>query len=113
MRVPGAVAKGGAEGLLCVGLPDGRGLAVKAEDGASRATAPAVAWILGISALAETPLEDSRGEHVGAIAAEARVAPKSSYRFSRSAVESAAPDAWRAGSQHPGSFRSTSDTLHG
>lgn len=70
LALPGAVAKGGAEGLLCVGLPDGRGLALKAEDGASRATAPAAARILGISALAETPLVNSRGERVGTIVAE-------------------------------------------
>ena len=70
LALPGAVAKGGAEGLLCVGLPDGRGLALKAEDGAARATAPAAARILGIPALAETPLVNSRGEHVGTIVAE-------------------------------------------
>jgi L-asparaginase II len=70
LALPGAVAKGGAEGLLCVGLPDGRGLALKAEDGASRATAPAAAGILGVSALAEAALENSRGERVGTIAAE-------------------------------------------
>ena len=41
------VAKGGAEGLECVGLPErGLGLAVKAEDGNARALAPAVAAVL-------------------------------------------------------------------
>jgi L-asparaginase II len=65
--LPGAVAKGGAEGLLCVGLPDGTGYALKVEDGASRATGPAAGLILGLSALAETPLENSRGEEVGKI----------------------------------------------
>lgn len=34
-------AKGGAEGLQCVALPDGRGLAVKCEDGNPRAVGPA------------------------------------------------------------------------
>jgi L-asparaginase II len=68
--LPGAVAKGGAEGLLCVGLPDGSGLALKAEDGASRAVRPAVALILGVSALAETPIRNSRGEEVGALVVE-------------------------------------------
>ncbi|MGH3093263.1 MAG: asparaginase [Gaiellaceae bacterium] len=65
--LPGAVAKGGAEGLLCVGLPDGTGYALKVEDGASRATGPAAGLLLGLSALAETRLENSRGEEVGKI----------------------------------------------
>jgi L-asparaginase II len=62
---PGAVAKCGAEGILCVGLPDGTGLALKAEDGAHRAVYPAAGHLLGIEALAETPLENSRGELTG------------------------------------------------
>jgi L-asparaginase II len=65
--LPEAVAKGGAEGLLCIGLPDGTGYALKVEDGASRATLPAVALLLGLSALAEAALENSRGEEVGKI----------------------------------------------
>jgi L-asparaginase II len=65
--LPGAVAKGGAEGLLCVGLPDGTGYALKVEDGASRATGPAAGLLLGLPALAETALENSRGEGVGKI----------------------------------------------
>jgi L-asparaginase II len=65
--LPGAVAKGGAEGLLCVGLPDGTGYALKVEDGASRAIGPAAGLLLGVSALAEAPIEDSRGEEVGKI----------------------------------------------
>jgi L-asparaginase II len=69
LAVPGAVAKGGAEGLLAVALPDGTGWAFKAADGAYRATLPAAAHVLGIPALAEIPLENSRGEHVGTIAA--------------------------------------------
>jgi L-asparaginase II len=39
---PGAVSKDGAEGLGCAVLPDGRGLAVKALDGADRAMGPAL-----------------------------------------------------------------------
>ena len=35
--LPGWIAKGGAEGLLCAAGPDGLGLALKVEDGASRA----------------------------------------------------------------------------
>ena len=37
----GVVAKAGAEGVLAIGLPDGRGLALKVRDGAARAVAPA------------------------------------------------------------------------
>jgi L-asparaginase II len=65
--LPGAVAKGGAEGLLCVGLPDGTGYALKVEDGAARATLPAAGEILGLPALAETRVRNSRGEEVGKI----------------------------------------------
>jgi len=39
-RVPGLLAKDGFEGLQLVGLPDGRGLAVKIADGADRARMP-------------------------------------------------------------------------
>ncbi|MEX2102772.1 MAG: asparaginase, partial [Gaiellaceae bacterium] len=62
---PGAIAKRGAEGVLCVGLPDGTGIAVKVEDGSNRAVLPAVGSFLGISALAEVPIENSLGEEVG------------------------------------------------
>ncbi len=41
--VPGVVAKAGAEGLLCAGLPHrGLGIAVKVADGAARAADPAL-----------------------------------------------------------------------
>jgi L-asparaginase II len=70
---PGWLAKGGAEGLLCAAGPDGLGVAIKSEDGASRAHAPALAAFLGplgvaVESLAEVPLRNSRGERVGAIA---------------------------------------------
>ena len=73
--VPGAVAKGGAEGLLCGSLPDGTGFVLKAADGGYRALGPAAATALGrlgveLPALAETPLTNSRGERVGSIVAE-------------------------------------------
>ena len=42
----GAVSKGGAEGLGCVALPDGLGVAVRVEDGAWRAVEPAVMEVL-------------------------------------------------------------------
>lgn len=73
---PGAVAKIGAEGLLAVGLPDGRGAAVKVLDGALRALEPAAVAIAGsvlglptdapgLRACARPDLRDSRGERIG------------------------------------------------
>jgi L-asparaginase II len=68
MRLRGGwIAKGGAEGLFCAAHADGRGIALKAEDGADRAIGPALALVLGIDELAETPVTNSRGELVGAI----------------------------------------------
>ena len=63
-HLPGALAKGGAEGVLAVALPDGRALALKIEDGAQRAVWPvAVAGLrrLGVEApvldrLADAPV---------------------------------------------------------
>jgi L-asparaginase len=68
--LPGAVAKRGAEGVLCVGLRDGAGVALKVEDGAYRAAYAAAGTVLGLPELAERPLRSSRGEVVGSIAAE-------------------------------------------
>jgi L-asparaginase II len=70
----GWVAKGGAEGLLCAAR-DGLGIAVKSEDGAKRALAPALVLFLarlGFSAarLAEAPLVNSREEVVGRLVAQ-------------------------------------------
>jgi L-asparaginase II len=45
-RVPGLLAKDGAEGICAAALPDGRGLAIKVEDGAGRARPAAMAWVL-------------------------------------------------------------------
>ena len=72
LALPGAVAKGGAEGVLCVGLSDGTGIALKVEDGAPRALLPAAAAFLGLSALAERPIENSRGDRVGRLRASGR-----------------------------------------
>jgi L-asparaginase II len=82
--VPGLVAKVGAEGLLAIGTPDGRGLALKVRDGAARALEPAgvaaARGPLGLRAegealdrLAAALVRNSRGEEVGR--AEARLAP--------------------------------------
>ena len=70
MRVlPGWAVKGGAEGLLCGVTADGTGFALKVEDGAQRALAPALAAFLpGLDELARVPVENSRGEIVGEIA---------------------------------------------
>jgi L-asparaginase II len=68
--LPGVVAKGGAEGVLCVGYPDGVAFALKSEDGSSRPLGPAAHALFGIAALAEAPIENSRGEEVGRVIAE-------------------------------------------
>jgi len=67
--LPRAVAKRGAEGVLCAGLPDGAGVALKVEDGAYRAVYAAAGVVLGIHELAQRPLRNSRGEIVGTVSA--------------------------------------------
>jgi L-asparaginase II len=67
MRRGGWIAKGGAEGLLCAASDDGRGIALKTEDGAYRAIGPALGRLLDIDAFREAPLTNSRGELVGVI----------------------------------------------
>jgi L-asparaginase II len=71
--LPGWIAKGGAEGLLCA-AGHGLGVAVKAEDGNGRGLGPATAAFLGplgvdLESLAVVELENSLGERVGEIAA--------------------------------------------
>jgi L-asparaginase II len=65
--LPGWIAKRGAEGLLCTAAPDGRGFAFKVADGNGRALRPALAAVLGVGEMARVPLENSRGEVVGAV----------------------------------------------
>ncbi len=78
--VAGVTSKCGAEGLSCVSLPDGRGLAVKVLDGADRAADPAavglVARLLGLDAvpapaakLARPPITNDAGNVVGELLA--------------------------------------------
>jgi L-asparaginase II len=67
---PGWFAKGGAEGLLCAGGPDRSGVALKAEDGASRPLGAALAAFLaplgiGLDELAVAPIETPTGERIG------------------------------------------------
>jgi L-asparaginase II len=65
--LPDAIAKRGAEGLLCAALPDGTAAAVKVEDGANRAAGPALAHFLGVESLREAPVLNSRCEEVGRV----------------------------------------------
>ncbi len=70
--LPGWIAKGGAEGLLCAASADGLGLALEVEDGGSRALRPALAAFaaqlgLDLAAFAELPLENSHREKVGTL----------------------------------------------
>jgi len=72
--LPGWIAKGGAEGLLCAARR-GLGLALKSEDGNGRALGPAAhAFLLRLGLevrdLEQLPLLNSRGERVGEIVAE-------------------------------------------
>lgn len=63
--LPGVIAKDGADSVYAVGLPDGRGLAVKIADGGERARGPVVAQALrqlgiddeaALTALANSPV---------------------------------------------------------
>jgi L-asparaginase II len=72
--LPGWIAKGGAEGLLCA-AGDGFGVALKSEDGNGRGLGPAAAAFLrqldlDLGVLAVVPLENSRGELVGEITSD-------------------------------------------
>jgi L-asparaginase II len=69
--LPGWIAKGGAEGLLCA-AGNGIGVALKSEDGNGRALGPAAAAFfarldLDLDELSVLPLENSRKERVGEI----------------------------------------------
>ena len=80
------VAKGGAEGLECVGMPGaGLGLALKCEDGHSRAIGPALMGLLDqlgaldageiarLTELRRPVLRNHAGLEVGSLTAEVRV----------------------------------------
>ena len=69
--LPGWIAKGGAEGLLCA-AGHGIGITLKSADGNGRALGPAAAAFfarlgLDLSELSALPLENSRKERVGEI----------------------------------------------
>jgi L-asparaginase II len=70
----GLLCKGGAEGVYAAGLPDGRGIAVKIEDGAARARSVVMAETLHRLGLRNEVIERQRrfpvlgaGEPVGAV----------------------------------------------
>ena len=72
--LPGWIAKGGAEGLLCA-TGNGYGVALKSDDGNGRPLGPAVAAFLArlgfrAPSLERLELRNSRGEPVGEIVAE-------------------------------------------
>jgi L-asparaginase II len=71
----GWIAKGGADGVMCAAGPRGLGVALKIEDGSSRAVGPALAAFVArlgypVEKLERVPIENSRGEVVGEIRAE-------------------------------------------
>jgi L-asparaginase II len=73
--LPGWIAKGGAEGLMCGAGPGGIGVALKVVDGGARAVGPALAAFLGrlghpLATLESSPVDNSRGEIVGEIRAD-------------------------------------------
>ena len=60
---PSLVAKGGAEGLECVGFPEpGLGVALKVEDGNDRAVAPALLALLETLGLVDASLVARLGD---------------------------------------------------
>ena len=86
--VPGAVAKGGAEALRAIALPDqGLGVAVRVEDGAFRAVDPAAADVLlqllgeidepALEAFRRPPLLNASEEIVGELVSDVRLVNRS------------------------------------
>ncbi len=74
-----AIAKGGAEGLYCIGTTSGLGIAVKTEDGSHRCAGPVIVRLMEIAGEAvpddfagrwrEVPVRNTKGEVVGRVAA--------------------------------------------
>lgn len=91
--VPGAVSKGGAEGLSALGLPEqGLGVAVRVEDGADRAVAPAlldvVAGLLhwpaqpvNLRELATPSVRNAPGDEVGLVKSDVVLATSDSQEL--------------------------------
>ena len=110
-RSPAPSPSAGAEGVLCAGLPDGTGVALKVEDGAYRATYAAAGVVLRLPSSAERPLHSSRGDAVGSISASDG---NPVYHFSTVVVESRpdVPVSRRSGSTSPALFSFQRTTLH-
>jgi L-asparaginase II len=73
--LPGWTAKGGAEGLMCAAGPDGVGVALKVEDGNTRALKPALGAFLrelghDLDGFHRVPVLNSRGEECGEMVAQ-------------------------------------------
>jgi L-asparaginase II len=73
--LPGWTAKGGAEGLMCAAGQDGVGIALKVEDGNTRALKPALAALLAglghdLDGFHRVPVRNSRGEECGELVAQ-------------------------------------------
>jgi L-asparaginase II len=84
--LPGWIAKGGAEGLVCAAGPDGLAVALKSEDGNQRPLAVALASFLAglgvrVDGLGETPVRNSHGETVGEAALLSEFAEKNSPKL--------------------------------
>jgi L-asparaginase II len=83
--LPGWVAKGGAEGVLCAASPDGIGVALKCEDGSPRPLKPALAALLarlGVEldeAFRRVSVKNSRDEAVGEIASGTTIASQRAF----------------------------------
>lgn len=79
--MPGLIAKGGAEGVYVMALPDGRAFAAKVSDGANRGYEPVVravlrAWGLAEDAVAQLPVPAvlGGGRSMGRVSVAADVA---------------------------------------
>lgn len=80
--LPGAIAKGGAEGVLALALPGGPAVAVKIADGAQRATTVVLIGLLtelgvGVTGVSELATVDvlGHGRPVGAVRPAGRAMP--------------------------------------
>jgi L-asparaginase II len=84
--LPGWIAKGGAEGLVCATGPDGLGIALKSEDGSQRPLRLALPVFLGRIGLAvdmpnAIPLRNSRAERIGNAVVLSEFAEKNSPKL--------------------------------
>ena len=72
-----AIVKTGAEGVFCAAIPEEQiGVALKVRDGASRAAAAALKWILGEHGVVDKKVSEPLTNHVGKHIGEIRVSLK-------------------------------------